>query len=181
MTTQYTDVLLGQWRAVPRFRAVVGLVQAIRDEGLAALDRLQLMLDVDEAEGVWLDYLGVRLGIRRPSTTDPTQDPRFGFDAAGVGFGQKPFRGSLASDLIFPLPDAVYRGFVKARAVTVLGNGTLQTFTRAVRHIDRNATVVDGRDMTVAVTSAVHELLELADSIGALPRTAGVRVTYGAP
>ena len=79
---------------------------------------------------------------------------------------------------MYPLPDAVYRRFVKARAVTVLSDGTFATYVKAVRLIDPNSTVVDNRDMTVTVTTALQDLLELADGIGALPRTAGVMVIY---
>ena len=68
--------------------------------------------------------------------------------------------------------------FVKARAVTVLSDGTFATYVKAVRLIDPNATVVDNRDMSVTVTTALQDLLELADGIGALPRTAGVMVIY---
>ena len=136
------------------------------------------MQDVDEAEGVWLDILGIRLGIRRPATTDTTMDTRFGFDGAGAGFNQHPFRGSVANAAVYPLPDAVYRLFVMARAIMVLGDGTFQTFTQAVKVIDPNATVVDNRNMSVTVTTGLRPTLELADRIGALPRTAGVDVVY---
>lgn len=179
MVTRLMDTLLGQWQASPRLRALVDdVLQPIGDNAAAAFARMLLMLDIDEAEGVWLDYLGVRVGIRRPSTADPAQDPRFGFDMAGRGFDQVPFQGAVANAAVFPLPDASYRGFVRARAVTVLANGTAQDFIRAVRHIDPGATLTDNRDMTAAVSTTVPELLQLADSIGALPRTAGVRVTY---
>ena len=96
----------------------------------------------------------------------------------GAGFDQHPFRGDAANDAVYPLPDAIYRRFVKARAVTVLSDGTFATYVKAVRLIDPNATVVDNRDMSVTVTTALQSLVELADGIGALPRTAGVMVIY---
>ena len=36
---------------------------------------------------------------------------------------------------VYPLPDAVYRRFVQARAVMVLGDGTIYTFIKAIKHI----------------------------------------------
>ena len=127
---------------------------------------------------MWLDYLGTRLGIERPATTDPAQDDRFGFDMAGSPFDQAPFRGDVANDAVYPLPDALYRRLVKARAIMVLGDGTIYTFSRAVREIDESAAVQDQRNMTVRVVTSRRRLLELADTIGALPRTAGVLIIY---
>ena len=60
----------------------------------------------------------------------------------------------------------------------VLGDGTIYTFSRAVREIDESAAVQDQRNMTVRVVTSRRRLLELADSIGALPRTAGVLIIY---
>ena len=108
----------------------------------------------------------------------PSLDTRWGFDLAGAGFDQYPFRGDAANDAVYPLPDAIYRRFVKARGLTVLSDGTFATYVKAVRFIDPNATVVDNRDMTVTVTTALQSLMELADASGVLPRTAGVMVIY---
>ena len=56
-----------------------------------------------------------------------------------------PFRGDVANDALYPLPDALYRRLVKARAIMVLGDGTIYTFSRAVREIDESAAVQDRR------------------------------------
>ena len=88
-------------------------------------------VQIDTAEGVWLDYLGTRLGLKRPATTDPALDDRFGFDMAGLGFDQAPFRGDAANDAVYPLPDAVYRKLLRARAILLLGDGTIQTFSQS--------------------------------------------------
>ena len=179
MATQLANILIGQWQAAPKLRSVVAdVLQPILDDSTTAVDRFQLMRDIDDAEGVWLDYLGRIVGLKRPSTTDPTQDRRFGFEDAGEQFDTAPFRGSIANLAVYPLPDSVFRRFVKARAVMVLGDGTLQTFRKAVLEVDPRATVVDNRDMTVTVTTGLRSFMELADEINALPRTAGVRIIY---
>ena len=178
-TPTLSAILIGQWQASPRLRGiVVDVLQPIIDDAIAARDAIQLMQHIDHAVGVWLDYLGTRLGIERPATTDPAQDDRFGFDMAGSPFDQAPFRGDVANDALYPLPDALYRRLVKARAIMVLGDGTIYTFSRAVREIDESAAVQDQRNMTVRVVTSRRRLLELADSIGALPRTAGVLIIY---
>ena len=45
--------------------------------------------------------------------------------------------------------------------------------------VDATANVVDFRDMTVLVGARQRGFVQLADEIGALPRTAGVRILYG--
>ena len=173
------NVLIGQWQFAPRMTRIAGeVLQPILDDAVSAAARIQLMQHIDEAEGVWLDRLGARVGVERPSTTDPSMDTRWGFDSAGVGWNLLPFRGSVANAAVYPLPDAVFRRFVKARAVLVLGDGTIYKFTEAVLHIDPAATILDNRDMSVSITTSLQTLLELADESGALPRTAGVMVIY---
>ena len=119
MTTQnfqLASLLIGQWLSSPRLMGVVtDALQPILDGADTSTADIERMLDIDEAEGVWLDYIGVRLGIRRPATTDPAQDERFGFDDAGQPFDQALFRGFAENDAVYPLPDVVWRRFVKAR------------------------------------------------------------------
>lgn len=181
MALETTSALLvGQWATAPRLLAAVEAILGVLGEDvLPALERVHRMHSIDHAEGVWLDYLGARLGIRRPSTTDPSRDLRWGFRGPGQarGWDQVPMRGDEASAAVYALSDAVFRRFVRARSVLVLGNGTTPVFLEALHHIDPSATVEDHRDMTATVTTAQPELLALAEEIGALPRVAGVRVT----
>ena len=179
-----TDLLIGQWATAPRLEAAIEApLDVLRDEVCVALTALDRMRELDNAEGVWLDYLGVRVGIRRPSTTDPAADLRWGLEGPpqSRGFDQVPFAGDEVNAAVYPLPDAVFRRFVRARVVLIFGDGTAQTFARGVQEIDPDAILVDNRDMTVDVTTLYVEVLELADSIGALPRSAGVTVTYATP
>ena len=171
-----SDLVIGQWVDSPRLRAAIEApIDAIREEVLPAFDRLTLMRHIDTAEGVWLDYLGVRVGIRRPATTDPSADLRFGFTGPtqSRGFDTVPFSGDAANAAVYPLPDAVFRRFVRSRAVLVLGDGSVQTFAKGVRQIDPSARVRDNRDMTVSVYSDLAVFFELADAVNALPKNCG--------
>ena len=174
-----TTVLLGQWQQTTRLRAVIedGL-GSIQTDFHQAVRQISRMNSLDDAEGVWLDRIGLRLGLPRPATTDPTIDIRFGFDAAGVGFEQQPFRGVAANDSVYPLPDRLYRRFIRARAVAVVSDGTTASLTRAVRHIDPAAAVQDRRNMTIRIVTTERDLLKLADTCRALPRNAGVAFVY---
>ena len=179
-TPKLSNILIGQWQSAPRLRGIVDdVLQPILDDAVAAADQIQLMQDINQAVGVWLDYLGLRLGIDRPATTDPTLDERFGFDAAGQPFDIAPFRGSAINDAIYPLPDAIYRRMVKARAITVFSDGTIFSLAKAVKQVDLTANVFDFRDMTVLVGTSQPRFMQLADEIGALPRAAGVEILYG--
>ena len=174
-----TDLVIGQWFDSPRLRATIDAPLAVAREGvLPAFEQITLMRDLGTAKGVWLDFLGVRVGLRRPTQRDPSMDDRFGFDMAGEPFDQEPFRGDAASDAVYPLNDDMFRRFIKARAILDLGDGTIQTFGKAVRTIDPGASVEDRRNMTVRVATILRAFLELADEAGALPRTAGVRIIY---
>ena len=173
-----SDLLIGQWQDSPRLRAAVNANLGASREVLSEYEQLRLMREIDTAEGVWLDYLGRRVGIGRPGTRDPAQDERFGFDQAGEPFDQAPFRGEVANDAVYPLLDDLFRRLIRARAVLVLGDGTFQTFQKAARTIDPGATVRDQRNMTIRIVTDQRALLQLADSSGALPRTAGVKIEY---
>ena len=154
------------------------VLQPIIDDAIAARDAIQLMQHIDHAVGVWLDYLGTRLGIERPATTDPAQDDRFGFDMAGSPFDQAPFRGDVANDAVYPLPDALYRRLVKARAIMVLGDGTIYTFSRAVREIDEKRGGSGPAQHDRAGGNISAQAAGIGRHIGALPRTAGVLIIY---
>ena len=80
-----------------------------------------------------------------------------------------------------PLPDEIFRRFVKARGILVFSAGSFQDFWLACRIIDPAARIVDNRDMTVAIVTTRQSQFELADRIGALPRTAGVMIVYSQP
>ena len=173
------DLLIGQWEGSPKIR---GLAEIFRDmmveDVIPALEEIRLMRQIESAAGVHLDYLGRRLGVERPASTDPAQDLRFGFDAAGQGFDQVPFSGDTSNDAVFPLPDGVYRRFLRGRAIALLSDGTFQTLVRSVRAIDGGAAVQDRRDMTVRVVTSRQSLIELADASGCLARNAGVLLTF---
>ena len=176
-----SDLVIGQYVNSPRLRAMIdAFVEQVGDQAFPAIERIKLMRRIETAEGIWLDQIGKLLGIMRPSTTDPSMDLRFGFEGPSQsrGFDQHPFLGDEANAAVYPLPDAVFRGMVQARAILVLSNGSCQDFERAVRFVDPDATVTDNRDMTITITTARQDLLELADRIGVLPRTAGVSIVW---
>ena len=173
------DQLISQWQGAPKIQALIEVYRDLMVEDvLPALETLRLMRLIESSEGIHLDYLGRRLGVQRPSTVDRAQDPRFGFESAGQGFDQVPFAGDRANDAVFPLPDAVFRLFLRARAITLLSDGTTTALALSIRAIDPSASVTDRRNMTVRVVTSRQSLLEAADEAGCLARNAGVGIIY---
>ena len=169
------DLMIGQWRGSP---ALLALLQSFLDGVRSDLDeaslRFELMQKVDTAEGVFLDYIAERIGIKRPFVTDNALDPRFGFDDAGEGFDNVPYKGEGVNDAVFPMGDAVFRKLLKARIVLLFADGSYESFRQAVHMIDPSANVQDMMNMKARVVTNFRDQFEAADKAGALPRPAGV-------
>ena len=73
-----SDLVIGQWVGSPKLRAVIdAVVETLRESAVPALERIKRMLDIDTAEGVWLDYIGVRLGMAAAVNDRPGNRPAF--------------------------------------------------------------------------------------------------------
>ena len=179
VTRASSDLLIGQWKNDPIMRAFVDSFTAqAREEIQKAIEDLERMRNVETAEGIWLDYIGERVGLKRPYASGAGTDSRFGFDDAGIGFDQAPFQGDEEFDTTFPLPDVLYRRFIKARTVSLFTRGTVGDFSAACKFITPSVVVIDNMDMSVHVIvhSSFFWQFRLADKIHALPRPAGVRM-----
>ena len=174
-----SSLLIGQWSGATRMQGMVDVFrEALQDDVLGAIDQIQLERQIETASGVHLDALGERLGVARPSTTDRARDERWGFDSAGEPFDTAPFAGDSANESVFPLPDAIYRRFIRARSYVLISDGTEAYLSLSVLAVDKGATVQDQRDMSVRIVTTERELLQAADAAHCLARNAGVRLTY---
>ena len=175
--TASSSLLIGQWRNAVKLKALVDKFSAVlREQIEAPLDAVMGQRRIETARGYWLDCIGRTLGLGRPSVEDT--GTRFGYDSAGSGFDQAPFAGHAGKA---PLGDTAFRKLLRARAIAVSADGALDTFTRAVREIDPSAAVHVIAPMSLVCVTVATVLCELADAVGALPRTAGVRVQYVGP
>ena len=138
MTTPVlADILLGQWQQSPRLRGVCcrrAATHILADGTWPLPTKFSGCNWLTMQWRVWLDYLGDRLGIERPATSDPTLDTRFGFDLAGAGFDQHPFRGDAANDAVYPLAG---RHLSEVRQ----GTGGYGAERRHVRHLRQGGAV----------------------------------------
>jgi hypothetical protein len=102
---------------------------------------------IDTADGVWLDYVGYRLGVfNRPSYENPGE--YFGFDDTGTGFDQAPFE-NLA--LLIPIDDDYFRAFLKARAQQLITDCSLESIRNALLLFFEEVFIIDNYDMTMSV------------------------------
>ena len=112
--TDHLDIVIGEWqdstslltfmRGVVNEDGVVqsdadgnvlgGVLQLLQGEIGDVLKYLDTTLNIDLAAGVWLDYLGRRLGFPRPFVSD-AGIVYFGFEGSGVGFDQAIMRSDI--------------------------------------------------------------------------------------
>ena len=176
-----SDLLISQWRAAPLMQGMTqGMIDVIQEDVANTLDELYRMLDVDTAAGVWLDFLAKRVGIERPLVINEAGDDRFGFrgPTQAMNFDVSPFKGGLANAARLPLNDTVFRKMVKARGILDKSGGDFFTFERATLVIDPDSICKDNRDMTINIQTELAREFRIADTIGALPRSAGITLVY---
>ena len=170
------ELFISQWKTAPNLRALLKIWLDVLDEEITQpLEELERMRSLDTAMGIYLDYLGERLGVQRPFILSSAETlARFNTQDAGFEHGR--FSALAALESREPLNDETYRSFLKARAEydEWSGAATLDMMTRAVQHIDAAATVTDNYDMTFTVTTSEDAIMQLADDVGALPHPAGV-------
>ena len=68
--TAYAEMLIQQWRRVPRMQALMEALLEVVDVHLVKpLVDMERTTMIGTAEGVWLDYIGERLGVvgRQPT------------------------------------------------------------------------------------------------------------------
>ena len=100
-----TELLVGQWQDSSTLMAAVDAhLGAIRDDVLPAFDTLDFMRNIDTAQGVWLDYLGSRVGLDR-TTVASAAGNRFGFEGPGEGWDTAPFHGSTSAEPLVGIAD----------------------------------------------------------------------------
>lgn len=178
---QELTTLLDQWRGT-RVEAIIRRRLTYRHSQFGSLiiylDRV--MNSIQNAEGVWLDYIGDRLGLIRPQIEVPVRV--FGFSPQDVGFNQGPF-ASLAGRATggTQINDALYKKLLYGRAAFRLSNGSLTDHNKIVRNIFRDegesASWEDNFDKTATLTTRSPDqyLYRLANNAKLLTPPLGIR------
>lgn len=183
------DLLITQWRANTTegqlMRDLIDeLLALVREQVVDVLQVLESSTKLATAEGIFLDYIGDRLGLKRPLTTDASvTGARLGYmgrDGA-VGFDQAPMHSSdPALATRSAVGDEYYRAMLSARALALVGSGNAEdvddacgklftggadvsTSGAAAATID--ATDTRGADYTTAVTPLLAALVGLSAGV----------------
>ena len=116
--TDQESLLIQQWIAQPNMVALIRAKLArYQDHFVEVAKRLEEMLSLDDAKGVFLDHIGRRFGYSRPNVLR-SGITYFGFAGSGhVGWSQGGiFRSAMAAPgTLEPLGDTGYRPLLRLR------------------------------------------------------------------
>ena len=157
------------------------MYEVMDEELVKALRDLEEMRSWDTAQGVWLDYIGRRLGMTRPRINAVIT--RFGFDGGdGVGFNQAPFATVSGFVPQVAVTDDIYLACLKVWAGTIMTSGCILDMNAAVRRSFPAAYYTDGGDSTTALVTGATAMRDttardILTTLDAWPRPAGVGLT----
>ena len=177
------SLIVSQWGDANQLQALIrGLLDVVTQHFIDPLNKIDGHLRYTDAEGVWLDYLGQRLGCIRPEVPDTSFD-RFGFDDAGVGFDQGPFHTEIdALAARVAIGDDYYRCFVEFCARGLLSDGSRASLEEMLQCLFPTAAVEDNADGTVTVHNVSNDprqnIAALAMPLIEDAMPAGISVTF---
>lgn len=170
------SLLITQYRDSPNLKTFIGvLLAAVENKLMRATQEIERMRDIDSAEGVWLDYIGERMGVTRPLIN--SNDSTFGFDLAGSGFNQDRIKDSVEFDSKVLSGDEIYRKILKARSVTYTGYSKISDLENSIQKIDSRALAFDNNNMGCRITTDDVATMKIAKNSNSLAITAGVNVS----
>jgi len=184
-TDEYLALITSEHRGQPKFiatvRALIDPVSRIED----VLAAMREAFDIDEAVGLQLDAVGVRVGISRRVGT-PITGVYFSWDSDSEwdGWDAGTWRGEYDPDSgLVDLPDDAYRLVLKAKIGANRWDGTIPGMYDVWEVIFGSFVVVqDHQDMSMTVGIAGQKLTGLLREIllrGYIPlKPEGVRVAY---
>ena len=140
------------------------------------LNMLFSYINIDNAVGVWLDYIGCRFNFCRPTTSILDTDI-LGFTGTNAqSFNSAPFWNE--SDIV-AVSDDVYRGFIKVFASHLLSSGSKIDLENALKLIYADVKyddiAINTVDITVTTTT-VTDLILIAIASGLFKVNTGINL-----
>ena len=175
------SLLLSQYQEnVPFIGLMRGKLELIREQLSDPLARIETFAGFDKAIGVYVDYIGERLGLPRPAIVGSAADyPVFGFSGSdGVGFGQG--RLTSANPLVgprVPQGDSEYKRLLLLKAGGMFCDMTIPGMNAAVRLAFTSAYYRDGAGAITLYTRESDQVTDLATLLELWPRPVGVGLT----
>ena len=189
MAKDYTQLITHQHHDKPKFKAMVGLVSSLFGERFDLIRSLVNEFDVDQAEGVQLDAIGLWVGQSRV-VPDVLLGLYFGFDGypnsqpygeeGNAALGARFFNEGDPISGTSILPDEEYRLVIKARIVRNQSRNSSADFYAAIQYLFGVPSVLqDLGDMAIDVS--IGKILTetekaIIKNLDILPRPAGVRI-----
>ena len=178
------ELLIQQWRRAPRMRALTDALLGVVDDRLVQpLADLESRLQINTADGFWLDCIGERLGLPRPAT-DLGNFAFFGFDGSvGVGFDQGPLATvNEALSPRVPVGDVYYRSLLHMRAEALIADASVSRLETAASRVFPGTQYEDHGEMTATAHSPYRSrddrnVLAALDAVGGWPAPAGVSLS----
>lgn len=176
------DLTVQQYKNTVRLKGLIaGIMEIMQDKLGNATCKYQDQMNIDEAEGYWLDRIGGIFGYPRP-LIDAGEFVYFGFDGNGVGFDQGTFVPDDGDEAFVPAGDGLYRILLKAWINGLFTDGSLPSINKTIQTAlgPNGGHVIDNGDMSADV--ALHNidinvLLTIART-GVIPKPAAVKYTY---
>lgn len=186
----YSDLLIWQYQGKPKALATVALLEQTIAQGFIDLYQLQNVLNIEEATGDQLDFVGKHVGQLRVINGYQLRK-FFGFQHAqnAMSFSRKRQGGGQWYRKRDPLADSVwlsdddYRFLIKCRILKNYQIGTLPNVIEACRFIFGNqVSVTDNLNMTVSIQLSRRNINDFKryaiEHLDILPRQAGTRFLF---
>lgn len=183
--SNYSAMLIYQYRDKPKARKTIGLIQSKADKFMSDVNDYLDQFDIDKARGFSLDIIGRRVGVNRtlPSFISKGYWGWLG-SVNGEGWGNGVwYRSGEAAGESLSLNDDDFRFLIKAKIFKNFQNGSLDYLINSIREImNTNANVVDNYDMTATVLLPLKTLNSLQqymiEQMDILPRPDGVMYNF---
>ncbi len=183
---QLTPLMVSQWQNAPRLRALLeGYLALFKAELIDQLDHLERQMSLDTAEGVWLDYIGERLGLPRPGKrvdlTIPQQYFGFGSGTTRTSFDDAPYFSNLgrAMEALEPVVDNWYRSMLRGRGLSLRLGTSVTEFEQILAVVFTGGGYIEESigGVTANVSESREGYVDVVRRIGLLPSTAGITLT----
>lgn len=139
--------------------------------------------NIDTAQGVWLDYWGVWVGVGRYLYA-PESGTYWGVASDSGTFNNSVFYNVDLTTNSFRLADIVYRRLILLKAFTNISDCSIPTINKVLNIFFAGrgrVYAIDNEDMTISInfefTILPWEYAVMTQS-GAFPKPAGVRINY---
>lgn len=153
--TPYTDLITSEHNDKPNYMAMIAAVLQPFADGIANVDEMPDLFDLDVAVGQQLDYTGQWIGQKRQIQI-PIEGVFFTWDTPGLGWDGPAvwWDGSSPLSVGFTLDDPAYRILLYAKAAANAWDGSIPDAYRAWNILFQGTYTIkifDGGDMSMGM------------------------------